>query len=84
MQGREDRRGRAEVPAYGLAAAAIDQDAPGRDREAVIATIRTLRENGLSFSAIAARLEENGIPTFSGKGQWRGQTVHKLFKQRAE
>jgi hypothetical protein len=58
--------------------------APGRDREAVIATIRTLRENGLSFSAIAARLEENGIPTFSGKGQWRGQTVHKLFKQRAE
>lgn len=58
--------------------------APGRDREGVIATIRTLREEGLSFSAIASRLEESGIPTFSGKGQWRGQTVHKLFKQHAE
>ncbi|MFZ2040968.1 MAG: hypothetical protein WAV08_09755, partial [Desulfobacterales bacterium] len=54
--------------------------APGHDRETVFATIRALRENGLSFSAIAAHLRENGIPTFSGKGQWCGQTVHKLIK----
>lgn len=54
--------------------------APGHDRETVFATIRALRENGLSFSTIAAHLRENGIPTFSGKGQWCGQTVHKLIK----
>ena len=55
--------------------------ASGTDREAVLAAIRSLRENGLSFSAIAARLTENDIPTFSGKGRWCGQTVHKLLKQ---
>jgi hypothetical protein len=55
--------------------------AAGPDREAVLATIRALRENGLSFSAIAAHLTENAIPTFSGKGRWCGQTVHKLLKQ---
>lgn len=58
--------------------------APGHDREPVLATIRVLREKGLSFSAIAAHLTENGIPTFSGKGRWCGQTVHKLIKQRAQ
>jgi hypothetical protein len=57
---------------------------PGYDREPVLATIRALREKGLSFSAIAAHLTENGIPTFSGKGRWCGQTVHKLIKQRGE
>jgi hypothetical protein len=55
--------------------------AAGPDRDAVLANIRALRENGLSFSAIAAHLTENDIPTFSGKGRWCGQTVHKLLKQ---
>ncbi|HSM73917.1 MAG TPA: hypothetical protein VK852_04755 [Desulfobacterales bacterium] len=55
--------------------------ASGTGRETVLAAIRSLRENGLSFSAIAAHLTENDIPTFSGKGRWCGQTVHKLIKQ---
>jgi DNA-binding transcriptional MerR regulator len=55
--------------------------ASGADRENVLAAIRSLRENGLSFSAIAAHLTENDIPTFSGKGRWCGQTVLKLIKQ---
>ncbi len=54
--------------------------ASGTDRETVLDAIRSLRENGLSFSAIAAHLTENDIPTFSGKGRWCGQTVHKLLK----
>jgi hypothetical protein len=71
-------------PALLLPHALRPASGPGPDREPVLATIRALRENGLSFSAIAAYLTENEIPTFSGKGRWCGQTVHKLIKQQLQ
>jgi len=51
------------------------------DREQVHEQILSLRENGTSYDKIAQHLESNGVPTFSGKGKWRGQTVSKLCKQ---
>ena len=46
----------------------------------VIETIQALREQGLSYDKIAAKLEDDHIPTPSGRGKWRGQAVSKLLK----
>jgi len=45
-----------------------------------IETIQALRNQGLSYDKIAAQLEDQKIPTPSGRGKWRGQTVSKLLK----
>jgi hypothetical protein len=39
-----------------------------------------LREKGFSYEKIARHLEENQIPTISGRGKWRGQAVSKLIQ----
>jgi len=52
----------------------------GNPAVAAIETIQALRAQGLSYDKIAARLEEDNIPTPSGRGKWRGQAVSKLLK----
>lgn len=51
------------------------------DREAVIDVILNLRKDGLTYKEIAQHLEDEQIPTFSGKGAWHAQTVHKVCKK---
>lgn len=46
----------------------------------VMNMIRSMRANGATFAVIADHLIEKGIPTFSGRGQWHAQTVHRLCK----
>ena len=50
-------------------------------REDILEKITGFRREGMSFERISRELEAAGIPTLSGKGRWRGQTVHKLLKQ---
>ena len=50
-------------------------------REEVLAMIGDMREKGSTYDQIAKHLETSGIPTFSRKGQWRGQTVHRLYQK---
>lgn len=50
-------------------------------REEVLNKIYSLRENGLTYDQIAKQLETETIPTFSRKGKWRGQTVHRLYQK---
>ena len=45
-----------------------------------IGIIQTLRARGLSYDKIARQLQDDNIPTPSGRGMWRGQTVSKLLK----
>jgi hypothetical protein len=52
---------------------------PGR--EEVLAMISDMREKGSTYDQIAKHLETEKIPTFSRKGQWRGQTVHRLYQK---
>ncbi len=49
-------------------------------KEDVLNIIRTMRQNGATFAAIADYLKDNGIPTFSGRGKWHAQTIHRLYK----
>jgi FtsZ-interacting cell division protein ZipA len=50
-------------------------------REEILIKIAAHRKESMSYERIARELESAGIPTLSGKGRWRGQTVHKLLKQ---
>lgn len=51
------------------------------DRDKVMEIINALRSEGASYENIAQNLDSQGIPTFSGKGRWHGQTVQKLYTQ---
>lgn len=50
-------------------------------KDNIISTINRMRDQGATFSTIAKYLRDNGIPTFSGRGQWHAQTIHRLCKQ---
>jgi len=54
------------------------------DRERLLNDILDMRDAGMSYDKIAQYLESNGVPTFSGKGQWRGHTINKLCKEVSE
>jgi len=47
-------------------------------RDEVMEKIHTMRENGKTFDEVAKFFVEIGQPTFSGRGDWHAQTVHRL------
>lgn len=49
-------------------------------KEDIITIIRTMRKKDATFAVIAEYLKEKGIPTFSGRGEWHAQTIHRLCK----
>lgn len=49
-------------------------------KDDIISTINMMRDQGATFSTIAEYLRDKGIPTFSGRGQWHAQTIHRLCK----
>jgi len=51
-------------------------------REAVMNIIETMRDEGATFDQVAARLVELGQPTFSGRGEWHAQTIHRLCNKK--
>jgi hypothetical protein len=50
-------------------------------KDEILETMRTLREKGATFAQIADYLTQKGMPTFSGKGQWHAQTIHRLCRK---
>jgi hypothetical protein len=44
----------------------------------------SLRDKGMTFKEIAKYLDDEKVPTFSGKGGWHAPTIHKLCKEGAE
>ena len=51
-------------------------------RERMILELKTLRQDGLSFSQIATMWNVRGRPTLSGRGQWCPQNLHRLLKSK--
>ncbi|MCK5163270.1 MAG: hypothetical protein KAQ72_06120 [Desulfobacula sp.] len=49
-------------------------------KDDILTIIRTMRKKGATFAIIADYLKEKGIPTFSGRGDWHAQTIHRLCK----
>jgi hypothetical protein len=43
-----------------------------------------MREKNKTYEEIAQHLENEKIPTFTNRGNWHAQTVHRLFKDNLE
>lgn len=50
-------------------------------KDDIISIINRMRDQGATFATIAEYLSDKGIPTFSGRGHWHAQTIHRLCKQ---
>ena len=53
----------------------------GYDKDTIIDVIVQMRDNGATFEAIAQHLDNENVPTFSNRGKWHAQTIHRLYKQ---
>ncbi|MEA1967272.1 MAG: hypothetical protein U9N77_03530 [Thermodesulfobacteriota bacterium] len=51
-------------------------------RDDVMAKIYSMREKGETFEQVAQFFVEIGQPTFSGRGEWHAQTVHRLCSKK--
>ncbi len=49
-------------------------------KDEIMSMIQEMRTNGATFSMIADDLKQKGIPTFSGRGEWHAQTIHRLCR----
>lgn len=49
-------------------------------RKKVLQVIEKMRSKGETFDNIALFLEKENLQTFSGRGKWHAQTVHRLFQ----
>ena len=58
---------------------AADASECSDERAGIVATIRSMRSGGSSFETIARHLNAQGVPTFSGKGEWRAQNVSRAY-----
>ena len=51
-------------------------------RDAIMDIIRTMRAEGATYDQVASRLIDLGQPTFSGRGEWHAQTIHRLCSKK--
>ncbi len=58
----------------------ITEDVKFSDRNKILSDINGLRENGMSYEKIARFLEQEKVPTISGRGKWHASTVSGLLK----
>ena len=49
-------------------------------KDEILDIMQSLRNKGATYAQIADHLTQEGIPTFSGKGKWHAQTIHRLCK----
>ncbi|MBU8911884.1 MAG: hypothetical protein KOO65_11500, partial [Desulfobacterales bacterium] len=52
------------------------------NRKTVMDIIQSMRAEGATFDQVASRLIELGQPTFSGRGEWHAQTIHRLCNKK--
>jgi len=63
-----------------------DQDEPPAaelSKDEIVDMIHKMRTQGSTYNEVAAHLTELGLPTFSGRGKWHAQTIHRLCQQDA-
>lgn len=70
----------APAPTVELGNISLPPRTTGASRSKVVKQIVALREQGLSYEKIAQHLQAAGVPTLSGRGKWRGQTILRLFQ----
>lgn len=63
-------------------ASSVSGNAPLLPREEIMDIINTMREQGATYDQVAKHLIELGQPTFSGRGEWHAQTIHRLCSKK--
>ena len=48
-------------------------------KQELLDLIKKLRDENMTYEEVAAYLQKNKIPTFSGRGRWHAQTIHRLY-----
>jgi hypothetical protein len=56
-------------------------DASRLTKTEVVDIIQEMRNSRCTFGEIAEELKKRGIPTFSGRGEWHAQTIHRLCRK---
>lgn len=51
-------------------------------REQIMEIIHTMRAEGATYDEVAQYLIKLGQPTFSGRGEWHAQTIHRLCSKK--
>lgn len=76
------------VPAIGQSGAEADGEKVGAPkpvndmaRDAVLDIILSMRDDGATYGKIADYLDSENIPTFSRKGKWHAQTIHRICRE---
>ena len=65
-------------PPPAAAAAPSGETAALMPREEIMEIINSMREQGATYDQVARQLIDLGQPTFSGRGEWHAQTIHRL------
>jgi hypothetical protein len=60
----------------------VSIDAKLMPRDAIMDIIESMRKDGATFDQVAKRLVDLGQPTFSGRGEWHAQTIHRLCSKK--
>jgi hypothetical protein len=71
-------------PAAPVEEISAGNSASAPDRAAILHRLHAMQAKGFSLQAMADRFNLEGVPTLSGKGQWRKGTIGKLLAQRDE
>ncbi len=58
------------------------EDAELLPRERIMEIIHTMRAEGATYDEVAQYLIKLGQPTFSGRGEWHAQTIHRLCSKK--
>ena len=74
----------ARMPARESIPSPAPDASPPDARDSLRATVRALRDAGLSWRAIAAKLTADGVPTRSGRGAHDPGTLRKLLIEKPE
>jgi hypothetical protein len=71
-------RKRRKTAAEKASGAAVPSSTSLLPREEIMNIIHTMRDEGATYDQIAKHLVDLGQPTFSGRGEWHAQTIHRL------
>lgn len=63
-----------------LAKLSVKKSRNHQSRDAIEKRILDMSQTGLSTQQIADHLNQEGIPTFSGRGQWQRGTISNLIR----
>jgi hypothetical protein len=65
-----------------IQAQSFSDSSPLLPREEILHIIQTMRNEGATYDQIAKHLVDLGQPTFSGRGEWHAQTIHRLCSRK--